>query len=283
MDDVNVQEQSTVDTNADTQQFADTQQAQADVGLPENWIESLDEDIRNADVLKQVRDIPGMAKMLVHAQRMVGKDKVPLPGPNATDEDWQAFFDSIGRPKSPEEYELVPPDDFPEDIPIDDKVVSEFMEQAHKAGLLPQQAQQIYQWYLTKARDGHYEAIQYMETAREQAENELKKEWGALYNQKVEKAQKAALHFLGDEGIKKLEASGLANDPHIIKALARIGESLSEDIFVEPDSSQFKTTAKAEIERILGDKSHPYHNADHPGHQAAVSRMQELFQQVHGK
>ena len=266
-----------------TQEGGNGSEPPSDFTLPEGWIDALDDDIKGAEVLKQIKDIPSMAKMLVHAQKMIGRDKVPLPSPNASEEEWEAFFTAIGRPKDPADYDLVPPDDIPEDIPIDDKLITDFMEQAHKAGLLPQQAKHLFNWYMEKTRDSFYTANQQAEQAREEAEKALKREWGALYNQKLEKAQKAAFHFFGKEGVAELEKSGLANNPLIIKALSKIGEAISEDTFVEPDAGQTKVSAKAEIERILSDRNHPYHNKDHVGHEAAVARMHELFKQLHGE
>jgi hypothetical protein len=59
-----------------------------------------------------VRDFPGAIKQLVNAQKMTGRDKVVIPGENASPEERDAFEIKIGRPATKEMYEL----NFPEGV-----------------------------------------------------------------------------------------------------------------------------------------------------------------------
>ena len=63
----------------------------ADGTFSENWKESLPEEIRGDKSLDVVTDFNGLVSQHINAQKMLGKDKVVLPGPNATDEERGAF------------------------------------------------------------------------------------------------------------------------------------------------------------------------------------------------
>jgi hypothetical protein len=56
---------------------------------------------------------------------------------------------------------------------------------------------------------------------------------------------------------------------------------LSEDKIINgiPKDDMAKSPAEAqkEIQMIYGDKTHPYNDASHPRHEAAVKEMHELF------
>jgi len=72
----------------------------------ENWKDSLPDDLKGEKALESIQDIPGLVKSYVHAQKMIGSDKIPVPNKYATDEDWQAVYSKLGRPESPDAYEF---------------------------------------------------------------------------------------------------------------------------------------------------------------------------------
>jgi hypothetical protein len=69
----------------DQQNTTDQQSSQAPsilgegMAFSEGWREHLPEDIRAEPSLANVRDLPGLAKSYVNAQRMIGRDKIVLP------------------------------------------------------------------------------------------------------------------------------------------------------------------------------------------------------------
>ena len=94
-----------------------------------NFIDTLPEDIRAEPSLKNFSDIGGLAKSYVHAQRLIGSDKVPIPGKSATEEDWDMVYSRLGRPTDVNGYEIEMPKAFEE------KDSQRFREAAFKAGL----------------------------------------------------------------------------------------------------------------------------------------------------
>ena len=66
----------------------------------DNWKDTLPDDLKAEKALESIQDIPGLAKSYIHAQKMIGSDKIPVPNKYATDEDWQAVYNKLGRPRT---------------------------------------------------------------------------------------------------------------------------------------------------------------------------------------
>ena len=95
--------------------------------------DSLPEDLRNEPSLKNLTDAGSLAKSFVHAQRMIGADKVALPGKSATDEEWRGVYSKIGMPAEASGYEY--------EADFDEQEHQSFRAAAHAAGLNVKQAQ----------------------------------------------------------------------------------------------------------------------------------------------
>jgi len=279
------------------------------ITLSEGWQSELPEDLREDKTLAAVKDLPGLAKMLVSAQKMVGADKVVLPGPDATEEDLNAFYTSLGRPADPKGYELAMPEDFPEEVPVDEGLLEAFQETAHKIGLQPAQARQLFDWYNEQTKTAYdksqttlsnaraeaeifdwyneqtktaYDKSQTtLSNARAEAETFLRDKWGDKYNDNRERALKAVRTFVNEEDVKRFDETGMGNLPWLVEAFSRIGEAISEDKLAVSHISDNAVTARAEIDRIMGDLNHPYHDKNKPGHVEAVNKVQDLYKRVY--
>ena len=97
----------------------------------------IDEGYRNDPSLSTYKDINGMAKSLINAQKMVGADKVAIPGSWATEDDWSQVYNKLGRPETADKYDL----SFDQDTEENGQW---FKETAHKIGLSQNQACLLY-------------------------------------------------------------------------------------------------------------------------------------------
>jgi len=116
---------ATEDTSSDV-----TQTEEKPLDAQVDWKESLPEDLKNDPSLLTVKDVPGLAKSYIHAQKMIGADKIALPGKNASEEEWDAVYNRLGKPEEAKAYE----EDFG-DLPIPEENVKNFKDAAHKLGL----------------------------------------------------------------------------------------------------------------------------------------------------
>jgi hypothetical protein len=190
-----------------------------------SWLDSLPADIKDDPSLKPIKDISGLAKSYVNAQKMIGADKIVLPGKNATEAEWANLYRKMGLPESVDKYEL----NLPKDQKLDESLVKGFKEAAHKAGVLPNQAEKILNQYIqdTQAVLSKMEADKKVEAT--QKIEALKTEWGKDFEKNVRTAQVALKEF-GDESFTQyLDQTGLGNDPQVIKFMAKLGNLLSED------------------------------------------------------
>lgn len=239
-----------------------------------SWRDSLPDDLKSDPSLKHIADVASMAKSYVNAQKMIGADKIVVPGKNATPEQWQETFRKLGLPESPDKYDL----GIPQGEKVNDAFLKGFKENALKAGVLPQQAKALFDWYQNEAKTAQKTATeQYQQNIMKQRQA-LKEELGPMYDKKVGFAYAAAKEFGGDEVLKHLNDVGLGDDPVVIKMLAKIGEAMGEDKVKSALGTRLGKTPDeidSEIGRLQG--SQEYLDASHPGHATAVATMQRLF------
>lgn len=254
----------------------------ASTGQADNdWKSSLPDDIRNDPSMAVIKDVTGLAKTYVHSQKMLGGDKIVVPNKYATEQDWRNIFTKLGLPESVDKYEVKAR----EGVDTQDGFFVGFKTLAHQAGVLPGQAQKLYDWFETETQK-----LTEQQEAAAQAEAQkqvgaLKSEWGQAFDMKV-KAAKAVLQKFGDETFHKyLEETGLTNNVQLTKFLSKVGESLAEDTFKgegQTDGVYTPDEAKKEINKVMGDKKHPYFDGQHPSHADAVAEMQKLFKFAYG-
>ena len=112
---------------------------------------------------------------------------------------------------------------------------------------------------------------------------ELKREWGADYDGRLDQAQRAFGQFASPEFSALMDETGLGNHPELVKAFAKIGAMLGEDkLIVGTGLGQSKVTphdAKDQIQSLYADSefSKAYRDNKEPGHKAAMDKMDKLF------
>jgi hypothetical protein len=244
-----------------------------------DWKTSLTEDIRADKSLAPIKDINSLAKSYIHAQKLVGVEKIPLPNKHATEEDWNVVYDKLGRPKSPEEYKY----NISEDANIDEGALKVFSEQAHKLGLLPQQADGVVKFYNDMMSENLKSLDAAAETARVESEQQLRKEFGRAFEQKITKASQLAREYVGEDVLNMNLESGvkLGDHPQVVKAFAKLAEMVGEDSFVAQSGPNYLTPneIEGEIAKLQAPGS-AYWNKSHPNHDKAVQEVFALRQQL---
>src|SRR5687767_2069903 len=49
------------------------------IEIPKNWKEALPEDLRNDPNMGPILDLESLTKSFIHSQKMIGRDKIPVP------------------------------------------------------------------------------------------------------------------------------------------------------------------------------------------------------------
>lgn len=248
-----------------------------------SFIDSLPEDIRGESSLQNFTDAGQLAKSYIHAQRMVGADKMPVPTKNFTDDDWKETFTKLGVPSSPDKYDV----QYNLQEGANDQPVKDFISHAHTLGLLPKQLQGVLDYYGNLEQTSLDNAQKDQELNRVNNETALRKEFGLAYDKKLNQANDVFKNFFAEElaEVKLQDGTSIGNHPGFIKALATMSEKFSEDtISAGQESAGGLLTpqeAQKEVSKIMGDLKHPYWIKEHPNHDAAVKEVADLNNMIH--
>lgn len=258
----------------------------------ESWHSGLSEEYRGNESLSQIPDIDTLAKSYLDAQQYAG-GSIRIPGEDASADDWTAFnskltdkvptllnlpsdeaearnamYSRLGRPDSVDGYQVEGAD-------------PDFMQWAFDNGLSTAQVQS---WQEnTKGQDDQSD-IDY-DAQMDEANNLLKKEWGHAYDTKLSQAKNAVMAYADAETQEFLKESGLANNAGMIRLMASIGATLTEEQGVGRDSGRSFAMSPSEaqdrINEIRRNNDHPYNIKNHPQQKAEVTKMEALYSQAY--
>lgn len=252
-----------------------------EVAIPENWKMALPEEFRNDPSLGSIVDIQGLAKSYVNAQKMIGGDKIMVPNKYDDGSQLREALHKLGLPGDVGEYKIKAAEG------VEEEKLSEFVGKAHEIGILPKQAEALFNHIHENEVQSATKMIEKHDRELLAEQEELKKEWGQGFQAKVDLASNAVQHFAGEdkELMEYLTSVDIGGDPKLVKFFSKVGEMLKEDgIINEATGNLGKTPAEAETEinSIMGNLEHPYHNSQHQSHKDALAEVQNLFNMVHG-
>lgn len=250
---------------------------------PTSWRDGLPEDIASHSAIKDIGSVEALAKSAIHAQQMVGADKVIVPGKDADQAAWSEFYDKIGRPGQANEYEM-PTENMPENSSMDEQSANEFMGEAHRLGLTKGQFAGMVRFLAQKGETMNEAGKQAVEQSKVEAIQSLQQEFGAAFDQNLSMAKDAVRQFGGEELVAFMDQSGMGNQPEVIKAFAKIGKMIAQDevkgkggaygFIMSPDEAAQEIQNK----QLDNEFMNAYLQSHVPGHNAAVSEMQKLFE-----
>jgi len=245
----------------------------------ENWRSALPEELQSNPNLEKYSSVESLAKAYINASSMLGRDKLNMP---KSDEEWGDFYNKIGRPESPDGYEFESPQ-MPEEMPIDETMMSNFKEMAHQAGLTTKQANELQKWYFGQMGEQFESMVQSSEQEMTEAQNALRKEWGSAYDNKLNQAMRAVREFGGQDLVDSLEEAGVGNNTALIKAFAEAGSRIMGDKNLAGDNEGGRTPGelKAQIAKIQSDPA--FYDAENLERPAMVQKMQALMEELHGR
>ena len=226
--------------------------------------------------LANFQDMNQFVKSYLHAQKMVGLDKIPVPNKYATDEDWQEVYKRLGAPEKADQYKYK----FAKDQQVDENTLKAFNEVAQRNGLLPKQAESIVKFYNELNQQSVSQEASKMDAAQKEAETVLKTEFGAEYGKRLDQAKRLAVATLGTDFLDKTvlkDGSKLGDNVSLIKAFSSLADKLSEDEIVKGEGADYMSAK--ELQRQLDElqqKGSPYWDKMHPNHKRNVDEVFKL-------
>lgn len=236
---------------------------------------------------KRFTSVEAMAKSYVNAERMLSNsNKIAVPGDNSTPEEWEAFYSHIRGVKTEEEYAVNVPDDL-KDVAMDAAAIKEFKGLMFKNGAPAKAVQAAADYYFKHTGQAIQAANQQREQAHTQAVAALEQQWGpkdgAKYKEQLALAERgAAVAGLTADVLKSTPE--LSNNPHYIRAMAKIGAMVKEAPAANlrnEGSSTFGGDVAQQIKAIQNDRTHPFWVKTHPDHASAVEHMAALHAKLY--
>jgi len=243
--------------------------------------DGFDETLKGHASIKNFADDKGVInhsevlKSFIHAQNLVGKDKIVLPDQNFTEDNWNEFFTKIGRPDI-SEYGIE--NKVPEGFDANEEMFKNFTEKAHSLGLLPKQAQGISDFYNELLGNTNKDAIAQNDSRVEAEIGTLKKEWGEGFDKNIKMAEAGLKQFADDKEIAELRELGFMDNIKVTKLFQKIGAGLAEDTFSGKAMGNYGMTPDEAHSKIstFYKPDHAYMLSEHPEHDHAVQEMLKL-------
>jgi hypothetical protein len=247
-----------------------------------SFMDSLPEEIRNDPSIQKFggTENPGqeIAKSYINAQQLIGRDKIPMP---VTEEDWTETYTRLGRPETPDDYQIKTPDGLHEKTVSaeDSKWLSEL---GHKIGLNNEQMQGLWEGMAEQASNHLTNEDTTLAANTEAMVETLKSDWGSNYDANVKISQAALVEFGSEDFFKMLDDTGLGNDPQLAKTFFEIGKSMMEDGKLKDLDSAGPSLVDidASISKLMAHKA--YGDVSHPEHKSIVAQVTELFRAKEG-
>ena len=246
-----------------------------------NFRDLIPESFREEKALDNFNNMEDFVKSYLHAQKLVGADKIPVPNKHATEEDWNEVFKRLGAPSDPNDYKY----DF-KDQEMDSQAVQEFNKTAHKLGLLPKQAEGLIKFYNEMNVNNAASQEEAAAQAQMNVEAELKKEFGPQFNKRLDQAKRLAVNSLGQDFLENTylkDGSRLGDNLNVIKAFSDLADKLSEDPIIQGDGTSYMTAKDIEKEITeLTQEGSAYWDKNHINHQKAVDEVLKLREMLNG-
>lgn len=257
------------------QQPNDPVQAPAEPVMSERdkFISMLPEELRTEGVFANHQNVGDLAKSYVSAAKMVGLDKnviLPIPRDDSP-EAWDAVYNKLGRPDTPDKYNLSA-----YEAQVGDKeALKDYVEAAHKAGLNQKQIDAVFGKFFSDTSAMQKAQEEQTKSQFEEWSAELKKEYGMAFDQKLTNAVTMLERVGGDPLVKFVEENPvLAKNPVMVKFLVAMAEKTGEgDVLLasgqktsgalSPADAQQQLAALSQdpvYSKAIMDKAHPQHD-----------------------
>jgi|GEM_PF-4503398 len=169
-----------------------------------HWTETLNDDLKGNEALKEIKDINSLAGNYIKLQE--GKPVVP---------------------ESIEGYEL----DVPEGIKTNDEEIKAFKEKALELGLTADQLKGLADINFQNVLNQTENYNNFIETTKTETEKALKTDWGEGYDGNCEVAEQALTKFFPEEVCSIIRQTGLHVHKDFVAGMYEIGKHFKGDSF----------------------------------------------------
>lgn len=253
---------------------ADAPEVQPAAASGPSWFDQLPEGLRSNESVAKFRGakLEDFVTAYTNAVRLIGAPPEQIVRLDKADR--AEVLRRLGAPESPDKYEIKPPEGVPPEVALGD-ALPWYKEVAAKAGLLPEQAQAIYEAYVNRV----VEVQQQAQESVKEAEVSLRIEWGPAYETNIQAARQA-VQALGIQ--REVADAGLGANVAFIQAMAKVGKALfkPEDGPSGGLAPLAPSDAKAEGRRLLEQALRAYSEGRVEESRALQKKASEFFKML---
>lgn len=237
----------------------------------EDWLDKMaGQDEKAKNILGRYASPKAVAEALVAAQKKISsyKPQVELPQ-NPTEEDIKNYRKAYNIPDEPKGYDIK----LDNGLIIgeeDQVIVDKFLERAHARNAKPSEIKATLQDYFETQHAQTQEITQRLDAQRQEAEDELRAEWGGNYRQNANIINNFVTNKFGEQSENVLNAvladgTLLKNNPKVIRQflnlaqevdpVATIGRAGMDSNSIDQEIAIIEQTMKTNNKAYFNDKS----------------------------
>ncbi|MEA2037570.1 MAG: hypothetical protein U9O94_08730 [Nanoarchaeota archaeon] len=267
----------------------ESKEAEVDAGKPEveetkksgNWWEGLPVDYQNDPDVIKYKSLEEYVKGNREVRKLIGKDKIVVPSDKSPQEDWDKFYQKLGRPENSVDY-VAPelPEGSPEALKMKEENMELIKDRAHKMGYTKKQFAESLALINEINLTSYNQELEKAQKLKETTMTTLRQEWGAATDTKVDGAQKVINTFFGDKKMHKA-FEVLSSDEGFVRGMAQIAENIGEDkIAGKARETMTPKEAQTKIDAIMAGnapESKAFFSDTNPEHEAVKDMVTNLY------
>lgn len=213
------------------------------------WVDTIqDADVKSYAIAKGWKDPGEVVNGYLNMEKLLGGEKLPMPKGPDDKEGWERVYKATGRPETPDGYKL----------PVPQGQSPDFAKAAsakfHELGISARQGEALASWFNGVSGAQTFAEREKAETRFTEEIEQVRKEWGQMYDINREMAMRAAKQC----GFTVEEREKIVNNFGAKRALtlfAKIGERLGEDrVDGVPQGMLTSTGAQARLDQLMKDR-----------------------------
>lgn len=236
------------------------------------------------DADKRAPKVEDMAKGYTNLEKLLGREKIPVPTDWEDQEQVDRWFKAAGMPDDEKGYDFNRPDKLPDGLGYDEDLEANFRKACKASGLNKKQAGNLYEQFVKHQVDRYGAFVTSQKQARAQVETDLRREHGGQFDGFVAGARAALAKYADPEYLRWLDESGQGNDPRVIRAWGRIGKEMSGETKLKgaPQMAASIQDAQRTISEFNGKYKDALWSKDHPDHELRVKERKALYEAAYG-
>lgn len=191
---------------------------------------SIPEEYSGKGWVEKIKSQDDLFKQIDNLDSLVGKRQIP--GENAPDQEWNEFFSKIGKPESPDKYQLTDPE-LPDGFVVPDDFKSKAQRIMHESGLTQKQADALYQRFLKEEISSATENQKTFSERQKELDAQFDEVTTKLFGDKFEEVSARSQNIIKEnvpqELIPHLQALS-DSDPKALAAIISLTDKMASQI-----------------------------------------------------